>query len=174
MDIQKIKELLSYDPDTGIFIWRHRSICYFKTEKNQKIWNTKYSGKVAGSVEPVGYVRVVILGNRYRAHRLAWAYSYGYFPENVDHINRIKNDNRLCNLRDCTVSENFMNRIQYSTNNSGFKGVSWAKRENKWRASIVKNRKQFHVGYFDSAKDAHDAYCNAADRLHGQFSNHGL
>jgi len=94
-------------------------------------------------------------------------------PSKVDHINGNPLDNRKENLRVCTNSQNLMNRGRPRSNTSGMKGVSWDKRENKWRATIIKDQKQRFLGYFRNPEEAYEVYCLAADMLHGEFANHG-
>jgi hypothetical protein len=91
----------------------------------------------------------------------------------VDHINGNPLDNRRQNLRICTQKENSRNSIKKRTNTSGYKGVSWFKRDKKWRAQIKVNYKAIHLGYFDTLKLAKQAYNQAADRYFGEFKNYG-
>jgi hypothetical protein len=90
--------------------------------------------------------------------------------ELIDHINMNTLDNRKCNLRFCSKSDNSCNVGKRKTNTSGYKGVSWDNRQKKWRAVIVKNRKQIHIGYFSNPETAYAAYREAAKRLHGEFA----
>lgn len=92
-------------------------------------------------------------------------------PKNLytDHINNDKLDNRRCNLRICTNSENQTNRGKYKRNKSGYKGVCWFKQTNKWQAQIRKNNKRFHLGYFQNKIDAAKAYNQKAIELHDNF-----
>jgi hypothetical protein len=159
---EKLKELLDYDPETGIFRWK------FKPSKQYPF----KIGDIAGTLNSNGYIRIQVLGSRYKAHRLAWLYVYGYFPSNmIDHINRNPNDNRISNLREATSSQNQMNTIKRVTNTSGYKGVCWDKREKKWRAQTRANNKVVTVGYFKNIEDASIAYQNASIKYHGNFSN---
>jgi len=91
----------------------------------------------------------------------------------TDHINGNGLDNRRSNLRVCTPSQNKMNSKTYRTNKSGFKGVSFYKRDRNWSAQITMNFKKVHLGYFSTPGLAHVAYCNAALKLHGEFANFG-
>jgi len=88
----------------------------------------------------------------------------------VDHINMNVLDNRKCNLRICTNSKNQMNRGKQNNNTSGFKGASWHKMHNKWRSTIQKNRKQIHLGYFNTKNEAAKAYNVAAIKYHDEFA----
>ncbi len=87
----------------------------------------------------------------------------------IDHINRNKLDNRRSNLRCCTQSQNLMNRGANKGNSSGFKGVSFCKKDGKWAASICVNYKATNLGKFNTPEEAHAAYCEAGKRLHGEF-----
>lgn len=152
----RLKELLHYDADTGVFTW---------------IANTIRIGRVAGGLDKNGYVLIHIDGKRRKAHRLAWLYINGEFPtQYIDHVTCIRSDNRLSNLREASKSENEHNRHKYSNNKAGFKGVSWHAASQKWQSCIKVNGKQKHLGLFDVAEIAHKAYCEAAKELHGNFA----
>ena len=158
----ELKELLNYDPLTGIFIW--------------KISNGKRAaaGRTAGGILATGYIQIRINAKHYLAHRLAWLFQTGTFPpDQIDHINGIRDDNRYTNLREAKNSQNCCNSKIRKNNTSGMKGVSWHKQQKKWRASIVKNNKQIFLGLFDDPALAHLAYCNAAEKLHQEFANFG-
>lgn len=153
---QRLKELLSYDPETGLFI-----------NLTQRRPQAKI-GSVAGCKNNNGYIRIMIDGKLYQSHRIAWLYVYGELPENdLDHINEIKDDNRICNLRLDTNQENPHNISRPQVNNtSGFRGVSWHKWNKKWVARIKLNGKTQHLGFFDTAKEAHEAYLKAKREIH--------
>jgi hypothetical protein len=150
-----LKELLSYDPDTGIF-----------TNLTQR--GKVKKGAVAGSKYSNGYIYIEVDYKRYRAHRLAWLYVYGEFPANqIDHINEIKDDNKIVNLRLATNLENQHNVSSLQLNNtSGFRGVFWRKNRKKWKAIIYLNGRQKHIGHFDTAEEASEAYLAAKKELH--------
>lgn len=113
----------------------------------------------------------MINGVRYQASHLAWLYVKGEMPSKaIDHINGIRSDNRIINLREATLSQNAMNRIKAANNTSGYKGVSFHKQSGKWQASIKINGKQKYLGLFLSQKQAHNAYVNAAKVIFGEFS----
>lgn len=159
---EKLKELLSYDPDSGLF-----------TRKKKGRGARCMVGDVAGTVGSKGYVSIKVLNYRYQAHRLAWIYVYGVWPEDqVDHINGIKHDNRISNLRGVTNSQNQMNTGLMKSNKSGFKGVYFKKDRNKWQAKITVNKKHIFLGYFDDAESAAKVYQEASDKHHGEFANY--
>ena len=139
----RLKELLSYDPATGVFVW-------IKARARQVL-----VGSVAGTVGERGYRRIIIKGKNYRAHRLAWLYVYGEWPDSeLDHINRDKLDNRISNLRIVTRSENLQNTDIRKNNTSGTKGVWLNKIRQKWVASVTINNKYKHLGHFDTIEEA--------------------
>ena len=138
-----LRDLAHYDKDTGIFTWR-------KSRRGVK------TGQPLGTCNGNGYLRITVLGKSYYAHRLAWLYVYNEWPEHeIDHINAIKSDNRISNLRKATPKENkkYMFNPQ-SNSKSKVLGVSWNKKANKWQ-SFYKNK---YLGLFDNIDDAANAY----------------
>lgn len=158
----RLKEVLKYNKITGEFI---RLVA---TSNRVKV------GELAGSINKYnGYRQIRIDNERYQAHRLVWLYIHGEFPKNdIDHINQIKDDNRISNLRDVAHSENHKNRSLSNNNTSGVMGVYWDKRDNKWLAQIKVNDKQLHLGYFFDKEDAISARkeANIKYKFH---KNHG-
>ncbi len=169
-----LRQAISYDPETGIFIWKNRPRDHFRTKRGQSIFNSQFADEPAGSLSPDGYIRIPMAGVSHLANRLAWLYVHGELPlGEIDHENHNKSDNRICNLRDGTHSNNQHNRNAYANNTSGYKGVSWHKGHIKWKASIRVNGKLIHLGYFQSAEEARDAYNNAAPIYHGKYARLG-
>jgi hypothetical protein len=160
LSTQALRKLVKYDPDTGIFTWR-------------KGVPGKLEGRVAGCLTDSGYVRIQVAKQRHKAHRLAFIYMGEELPDMVDHINCVKTDNRWVNLRPADQSKNQCNRFIGSKNTSGFKGVSWHKRDERWQANIKSTTKLHHLGYFDTPELAYAAYCKAAIELHKEFANFG-
>ena len=153
-----LKAMLHYDPETGIFTRLQATAHRIKV------------GDVAGCVGSHGYITFVVNSKRYLAHRLAWFYVYGKFPsKDIDHVNGIKTDNRLCNLRAATRSENLKNKGITIQNTSGFKGVSWAKANQKWLAKCDVNGVQKNLGYFQTPEAASKVYNDFAKANHGDF-----
>jgi hypothetical protein len=151
----RLKNFLHYDPETGVFKW-----------KDTFGWRAK-QGTVAGSVKASGYIYIRLKLKQYRAHRLAWLYTYGKFPEDqIDHINGIKNDNRIINLRAVSDKENSRNLRLRKDNTSGYIGVRWD--TDKWRVIIL--RKQY--GRFKSKSDA-IAKAKEVYKELGFHENHG-
>lgn len=155
---ERLKELLDYEPETGNFFWRIRR------------GRGAPAGGIAGTPHKNGYTSIKIDGGGpYLAHRLAWLYVTGEWPDELDHINRNKKDNRFTNLRECTRQQNQANRDIQKNNKSGWKGVRKLK-DNKWLARIQVGGKTVFIGHFKSASDASQAYADASRRLHGDFS----
>ena len=132
---ERLKELLHYDPSSGKFtrITTRRGCA---------------AGGSAGSVTPRGYVQIMIDWKKYYVHRLAWLYMCGEWPNQIDHINHDRGDNRFCNLRNVALEDNQKNLSRNTRNKSGVTGVYWAKRNRKWVAQISSNNKTFYLGEF--------------------------
>jgi hypothetical protein len=157
LTVERLREVLDYNPETGIFIWKIATHGHF-------------AGGIAGTLTH-GYVAIRIDGIKHSAHRLAWLHSHGSWPPClIDHKNLNRSDNRLENLRLATNSSNKANRFMPANNSTGFKGVSFSKSMKLWQASICRNYKQMHLGFFESAEEAHAAYSEAAKRLFGEFA----
>lgn len=156
---ERVSQLLSYDPVNGIF--RNR-IARGKSAVGKRMGHaTKYRREIS------------IDGKVCREHRLAWLLSYGTWPtKSIDHINGDPHDNRLCNLREATHSQNMANSKRSCTNTSGFKGVSCDGRrtKKKWYARIRDNGQHRSLGYFHTPEEAHAAYEAEAKIVHGEFA----
>lgn len=159
---EEARQLFHYDPETGDLTWKV-SPC-----------NRAPVGRVVRAPNDKGYYTVMVRGKTYKAHRLIWLIATGTWPaEHIDHINGDKTDNRVENLREATNAENMQNRAAPRNNTSGYKGVSWHKRDRKWRAKIQVDGKRRYLGHFDTPEEAHAAYCEAAREHHGEFANFG-
>lgn len=136
INTEELKRLLAYDPETGVFL------------RNRDMKGGFRKGEIAGSIKTdSGYMLIQFQGKQYRAHRLAWLYVYGSFPEgNIDHINRIKTDNRICNLRVVDQKINACNSRLSKKSTSGMRGVTWAKHVNRWRAQANCGNKLVYLG----------------------------
>lgn len=152
----KLKEISHYDPETGKFTWL------------VAITNRVKVGKTVGSKALTGYLETQIFNKRYLLHRLVWLYVYGKMPDDqIDHINGIRDDNRLCNLREVTGFTNMQNmREPTKRNKQGFLGVSYDRFRNKFKAQIRVNEKNICLGRFDTAELAHEAYLSAKRQHH--------
>jgi len=150
-----IKECLDYNPETGTFFWRIRPISHFKDLRRQRIFNRVYAGKPCGHLNKQGYLVIRVAGFLCKAHRLAWLYVHGAMPkELLDHINRNRSDNRICNLREASPTLNAQNASIRVDNTSGVTGVSWHKVTNKWTVQISKRGKPTHIGVFATIEEA--------------------
>lgn len=174
-----LRKLLRLDPETGKLFWRERPVDMFaegnlSSEVNCRRWNTKLSGKEAfTSTDRHGYRQGTILGKVYRVHRIIWCIVHGEWPpEDIDHINGIRDDNRLINLRAVSHAENQKNQKMQANNTSGVTGLHWLKQNQKWMAYIKVNGKQKHLGHFTDKAAAISAR-NAAEIEHGFHDNHG-
>lgn len=150
---ETLRELLSYDPITGEFRWRVTKSAQAKI------------GTIAGC-ESHGYRQIGIFRKPYKSARLAWLYVYGEWPKHdIDHINGIRDDNRISNLRDVTRLVNCQNRrIAKSGSWAGLLGVS--KNKKRWSAKIRAGGRQICIGTFDTPEQAHEAYILAKRELH--------
>lgn len=149
----KVADWLTYDADTGAVTWL-------------------FTGKRADFIDRSrqGYRFVDIMGVRLRAHHIAWFLTYGVWPDLLDHKNGKRDDNKIENLRECTIAENNQNRGRQANNTSGFRGVGWHKGKQRWRADIRKGGRKRSLGYFKTKQDAAAAYTAAAHELFGEFA----
>lgn len=172
-----VREFLHYDPDTGIFNWLERDRKWFVNAQAFGRWNTMYAGKEAGclreSVSGKTYRIISILADDHKAHQLALLYMNGSLPEHqVDHESGDGTDNRWCNLRETTHSDNAKNQKLHCTNSSGVSGLTYRKDRNQWRVRISVQGKMKTLGNF---KDYFEAVCarKSAELLHNYHINHG-
>lgn len=160
--IEVIRFVLNYDSQTGVLRWRVSTA------------GTANAGNVAGGRDGRGYQSIKLFGRKYYAHRLAWVIICGEWPSKIiDHINGDILDNRWCNLREVDYSQNMINACLHSNNKSGFKGMSFNARKQKWAAFISAKKKGTFLGYFDKAEQAAEAYRSAAINIHGEFARNG-
>lgn len=154
---ERLRDLLNYDPETGNLSWRTSRV-------------GAKQGSIAGSRNKRnGYLYVVVMYSRYMAHRLAWLHHHGEWPAaDIDHINGVRHDNRIINLRAVTRSVNQQNlRAARSHSGSGLLGVVIDKRRpHLFMARIVVDGKQKHLGSFRTPDEAHSVYLEAKRRLH--------
>lgn len=155
--LARLKSALNYDKDSGVFTW--------KSDRSNQV----RSGDVAGYSDGDGYLKITIDGEDYRAHRLAWFYSYGKWPIMIDHKNRDRNDNRLCNLRECTPVENARNRKVQGNSTSGVPGVIWNKLEKKWKVSAKIKGVRYCIGTFKDLQSAISARVDFCEKHYGDF-----
>ncbi len=155
---ERLREILDYSPDTGLFYWRER-----------RRGRSVRDGGLAGSRARTRYVFIAIDRKPYLAHRLAWLYVHGRWPDDMlDHKNGIPSDNRLSNLRECSHAQNQRNQRVSSRSKSGIRGVS--KKANRWQVQITHAGVDHYVGSYLDPEEARQAYISAAQRLHGEFA----
>lgn len=168
IDVELMRKHFSYNPENGRITHKFRVIDRALDAR----FNKKFAGTLADTfIRPTGY-RVVGLFHDYTsAHRIAWAIYYGECAGGfeIDHINRDKSDNRICNLRLATRSQNSMNVAAQKNNSSKLKGAHWNSRTGKYRSKIMLNGKEHFLGYFTTAEEASAAYAEASKKLHGEF-----
>lgn len=155
LNLDRLRSVLDYSPSLGLFKWRVAR-------------GRSAAGSVAGYTNQHGYVCIGVDGAVYAAHRLAWFFTHGSWPEKqIDHINGDRSDNRIANLRVVDRCGNSQNRrAAHRDSSHGFLGASWNVQHKRWQAKIVAQKIRHHLGYFDTAESAHAAYMQAKQRLH--------
>jgi hypothetical protein len=138
---------------------------------SQRKWCATNNGYAIRNVDHGTPDHRMLLMHRALAERWGWDLDQG---TQVDHIDRNRLNNTRENLRLVTSSMNNVNSLTRRHNTSGYRGVLWSKQKRKWQARIAIQHKQYHLGFFDDPKDAHQAYCVAAARLHGKYNPHSL
>lgn len=169
---ERLKEVLDYDPETGIFTWKESR-------------GRRTIGSIAGGVKKRGYISITVDYISYFAHRLAWLYEYGYFPENsIDHKNRNKGDNRISNLREVSAVCNARNCNIAKNNKTGVTGIYFHKKEKKFKAQIKLPEKSVFLGSFNTCLEAARARwdgekkycfpgCNTTSSAYQYLKEHG-
>lgn len=161
LSMQRLKELLDYDPETGVFRWKRRR-------------GRGLAGAIAGKLVYWGHRKIGIDGRSYRAHRLAWFYVYGRWPKGeIDHINGVSDDNRIDNLREATRAENMRNlRGAHRDSVTGFRGVRNHPQcfIKPFQARVVKDGREYSLGYYATPEEAAGAASKARRELFGEFA----
>ncbi len=158
---QRLKELLHYDPQTGVFVWT----------KDLPARSRAKSGTIAGCTLPRGYKQIKLDGVRYLGHRLAWLYVNGCWPTyEIDHIDGDPSNNTFSNLREASRAQNRANTRRKKNSVSGLKGVSWDITHQRWVARIGVGRRYVFLGTFNNKTDAHAAYVAAAQKHYGNYA----
>lgn len=158
-NLKRLKELLDFDEKTGLFTWKCRRGHVGK-------------GAIAGSLDKDGYIKIRADKKILCAHRIAWGFFYGEIPSldfDIDHKNGNRSDNRITNLRLATRSQNNFNAGMKSNNTTGYKGVSYQKNIGKYAAEASINKVKYRLGFYDTAKEAGDAYKNFVKKMHGEY-----
>lgn len=152
----ELEQLLDYNPETGSLRWK------------VQMSSRALKGSEAGNADKRGYRVVQIHGRRYMAHRIAWALSFGAWPDGeIDHKNCDPSDNRLQNIRDVSPGVNKQNsRAPHADSKTGLLGVTFHKRRSAFMAQIFVSGKNKFLGFFDTAEEAHAAYVSAKREAH--------
>jgi hypothetical protein len=154
---EDLMDRLEYDQETGDFTYAKS---YFKCKKGNK----------AGHPNRDGYLVIMIARRYYKCHRLAWLYVHGEWPsKDLDHINGIRSDNRITNLREATRNQNGHNRKLQKNNICGVKGVNYRESRNRWVTRVRFNNKVYHIGTFKTLEEAKSKREEKAKELHGEF-----
>jgi HNH endonuclease len=144
-----LRECFDYDPETGALTWKSRPREHFATKEAWAVWNARSAGRPAGWSDKEGY-RIVGLVSHFKAHRLIWKWMTGEEPpDDPDHSNRDRGDNRWDNLRPATRAQQMSNRGLFKNNTSGHSGIH-RMRDGRYSARL-RNR---HLGYFPTAEEA--------------------
>jgi hypothetical protein len=141
---ERLKQFVHYDPETGLVT-------------STKDFNRRKRGAALGSLRPDGYIKLCIDRKSYLLHRLIWFYMTGKWPLQVDHLNSVRSDNRWCNLREATVSQNLRSRVMRG-GTSVYPGVSWCKRDSNWIAQASLNNRTCFIGNATSEKECYSLY----------------
>lgn len=152
---EEARRLLDYNPETGELTWRIR------------VSPAVLPGAKAGCLHNSGYAILKVKRKMYQAHRVAWLIAFGRWPlEVIDHINGVRNDNRLTNLRECAHFENMQNVPKSQGKSSKYLGVTFHKRHGKWSARVSLQGVRENIGYFETEGEAFAAYCDAKRQAH--------
>lgn len=169
---------LDYDAETGIFTWKMPTRERFATENAFTSWRTRFGGKAAGKTRPDGYISIRITteaGSRsFMAHRLAWLFTHGKWPDSqIDHMNGVRTDNRIANLRDVPARLNMRNTKTPTDSKTGVPGVTWSAHAKRWLVRANLTGKTKNLGYYLNFEDAVAARDRAVAGRHGYHENHG-
>ena len=169
-----LNDVINYNPDTGKATWKKRDTIYFRgNDRTCRTWNSNFSGNPClNSIHKDGYLKGMVNSKMLLSHRVFWAMCHDEWPEQIDHINGIRDDNRLCNLRAANDYENSRNRKLPQNNTSGVVGVYFQKSSGKWKSQILTREKTVYLGLF---LDFNDAVLSRieAEKKYGYHKNHG-
>lgn len=152
---ERARELFRYDAETGDLFWKERA-------------SRRHPDRPLRGNSSSGYYKVMVDRGTYLVHRICWLVFHGVWPVGIDHINGLKTDNRLCNLREATQRQNAQN-MRSVVGLSGVQGVSWSETRKKWRAAITDGRRYISLGYFSTIPEAQAVYLKNKRERH-EFS----
>lgn len=169
---QILDVFLDYEHETGKFYWKERVV----TKAQDTSWNKAHAGNQAGSKnKSLGYRIITVQGVSLYEHTLVWFWEFGLWPKDrLDHINGVRDYNRIGNLRECTQMQNTHNKARRVGNSSQYKGVSWSKEKRKWVSYINLNKQRKTLGYFKEEVDAARCYDDIAKLEFGEFAKLNL
>lgn len=178
-DIETLRQLFRYEPETGKLYWKERTpeMCSHAKypRRSSSYFNSRFAGKEAGFVDSNGYISIELFGHYAAGHLICYYIFHGYLPSNeIDHINGNGIDNRILNLREATDSQQQINKNILKLNTSGCKGVYKYGKSGKWRARIYLNNKAYNFGCFDTIEEAIDARKKAEIEYHGDYARRSL
>lgn len=158
---------------------QEKALHLFEYKDGNLFWKNPTHGKVeigsqVGFLNNEGYYQVSVYGKKYRVHQIVYLMQHGYIPKEIDHINTIKTDNRIENLREVTRVQNMYNKNLSTRNTSGFKGVSWKEKIKKWQVAINVDGKRKYIGVYEDLELADLVATEARNKYHGKFANHGI
>jgi hypothetical protein len=162
-----LMECFDYDPLSGLLTWKVRPLSHFVDTWRMNQSNSRNSGEVVSTVEPSGYIVMKINGSTYKAHRVIWKIVTGKDPIMIDHINGLRSDNRIENLRLATKHQNGAYSCVATNNTSGVSGVSYHNRDSKWQSYITVGGSRIHLGCFETLESA------VSSRKDGEFKYFG-
>ena len=170
-------EYFTYNAETGKLIWKVRPRSFFSTDRSCNAWNTRYAKRVVGADTCYGdgipkCTITSVNDRKLKVHRIIWEMINGAIPVGmvIDHIDGNPFNNRIENMRMCSQGQNLCNKRIQSNNSCGIKGVCYSKVMSSWEAKIMVNGKKTHLGYFNTAEEAGDAYAKGANSMHGEYA----
>lgn len=175
ISVETLRQLLRVDTETGRLYWLPRGVDLFTDGRKTAAhacarWNTVFAGREAfTSKHSTGCHHGTIFNRHYKRHRVVFALAHGYWPEQVDHRDGDRTNDRLSNLREATRAQNQQNKRGHGRT-SQFKGVYFSRRDDRWRAAITSNGRMMRLGSFTTEADAAKAYDRAAAEANGEFA----